>query len=346
MRIVIVITVLLSLVLFVLLSLRSQIGLGGKDVRVKLEKLTKTPPKPVGLKTGNYGRDIKHGGLDRNYEMHVPTQAPPPTGYAVVLVFHGGGSYTGAIRYESRMDEVADRHGFIAVYPAGTTKRRFPTDRLLTWNDGRQNTDGSANPVDDVGFTAALLDDLAKFLPVDPTRVYAAGYSNGAQFTYRLVKQLPQRIAAIATVAGQRGPDEFFRPPDRPVSVMQFAGLEDKVGPYRGGSPARKVEFVTVLKPVTEVVREWAAHDGCPPQPAARTIGSAEELVYGPGREGSEVILWTLKNGGHTWPSGNVLPNAAAELGNINRDIFAADLMWEFFKKHPLNEKYLKARAR
>ena len=323
-----------------------QVGLGGKDVRVKLEQLTSVPPSPVGLKAGDYGRRFIHDGLERSYEIHVPSQAAPRSGYPIVLVFHGGGSYSAAVRYESRFDEVSNRYGFIVVYPSGTNRRLYPKDRLVTWNDGRKFSDGRSNDIDDVGFIAALLDDLAEFVRIDALRVFAAGYSNGAQFVYRLVKQLPKRIAAIAAIAGQRGPDEFFPPPARPVSVLQFAGLEDKVGPYNGGSPAVSVEFITVLKPVPEVVREWAEFDGCSVEPARRTIGSAEEVVFGPGREGSEVVLWVLKNGGHTWPGGNVLPNSAAMVGETTHAIFGSELMWKFFERHPLDKKYAEESVR
>jgi polyhydroxybutyrate depolymerase len=105
------------------------------------------------------------------------------------------------------------------------------------------------------------------------------------------------------------------------------------------------VEFVTVLKPIPEVIQAWAAFNECPDTPAKRTVKNAEELTYGPGREGAEVVLWTLKDGGHTWPGGNVLPAVAREVGRVNQDIFAADEMWKFFKKHPLDEKYAKARV-
>src|SRR5262245_39908160 len=98
---------------FFILKFIMQVGLGGKDVRVKLERLTSVPPSPVGLNAGNYGRSFIHDGLERSYEIHVPSRAVPPTGYPIVLVFHGGGSYSAAVRYESRFDEVSDRHGFI-----------------------------------------------------------------------------------------------------------------------------------------------------------------------------------------------------------------------------------------
>jgi len=334
-----------SFVLYRLASGQTKIGLGGKDVRVPLKWLSEPPPPGERLPAGDYGRKIDHGGLERFYEMHVPAGKRSEAEYPLVLVFHGGGSYPAAVRYESRMDEVSNRHGFLVVYPAGTNRLRFPKDRLLLWNDGRPYQDGRPNEVDDVGFVSALLADVGRIAPIDPLRIYAAGYSNGAQFVTRLVKQLPEPIAAIAAVAGQRGPDEPFPAPTRPISIMQFAGLEDELGPYRGGQPKEKVPLVTMLKPVPEVIKAWAAFNACPETPARRTVKGAEELTYRPGREGAEVVLWTLKDGGHTWPGGNVLPAVAEKVGRVNHDIFAAEEMWKFFKKHPLNEKYARRKA-
>jgi polyhydroxybutyrate depolymerase len=223
MRTLAVTAVLLSVVLVFALyrcaSGKTQVGLGGKDVRVPLKWLTTLPPRAEGLEAADYGREIHYAGLTRFYEMHVPSAKAPKEGYPLVLVFHGGGSYPAAVRYESRMDEVSDQGGFIAVYPAGTNRLRFPKDRLLTWNDGRAYSDGRANEIDDVGYVSALIDDLGRFVPIDPLRVYAAGYSNGAQFVNRLIKQFPEPIAAIAVIAGQRGPDEFFLGSKRPISV-------------------------------------------------------------------------------------------------------------------------------
>ena len=43
---------------------------------------------------------------------------------------------------------------------------------------------------------------LTALLPVDPTRVYAAGMSNGAAMSHRLACERPERYAAIVAVAG------------------------------------------------------------------------------------------------------------------------------------------------
>lgn len=288
---------------------------------------------------GDYGRKFKFGRSNRFYEIHVPPSYDKSKPVPVVLVFHGGGGDPGTIRYESGMDRVADREGFIVVYPAGTNRRLLLKNRLLLWNDGRPYKDGSYSKVDDVGFVAALLDNIGTLFTIDTKRIYACGYSNGAQFSYRLAKRLSDRIAAIAAVAGHRPVnDSFDPPPSRPISVMQFSGLEDEIGPYYGGSPPFEAEFKTHLKPVKETIQSWVKFNKCPSEPAeVRRIGKAVMNRYGPCKGSTEVVFWTLEDGGHTWPGGEIVPRAEGlGLGNINRDIRASDLMWEFFKKHTL----------
>lgn len=308
-------------------------GLGGKDVRVPLQWIEAGSGK-FEHGAGDYGRNLEVGGMDRFYEMHVPKSYDPAKATPLVLVLHGGGSYPAAVRYESGMDMTADANGFIAVYPAGTGERT--KDRLLLWNDGREKKDGSRLQVDDVAYIRTVIDDVKKLFHVDQNRIYACGYSNGAQMTYVLAQKMSDRIAAIAAVAGQRPPDQNNPPPPRPISVMQFSGKQDQIGPYAGGEPNFEAAFKTRLLPVAQTVRAWAAHDGITGEPAERKVGNAIETRYGPGRDGTEVVLWTLEDGGHTWPGGNVLPAVAEQLGPINHDVKAADLMWAFFSKHPL----------
>jgi polyhydroxybutyrate depolymerase len=318
------------------------IGLGGKDVRKQLNWITIRPNENMELSygSGDYGRRLRLGGRDRFYEIHVPSQYDRSKPTPVVLVFHGGGGYPAAVCYQSGMDRVSDREGFIAVYPAGTGK--LFDDRLLIWNDGRRYKNGSSMDADDVGFVAALLDDLATLFNVDERRVYACGISNGAQFSYRLAKQLTDRIAAIATVGGQRPAGRgLFPSPAEPMPVMQFSGKQDIYAPFDGGQPHPgkglfKVRIETQLESVEEVIRSWVNFNHCPSEPAdVKRVGRAIAKRYGPGEAGAEVVLWILEDGGHTWPGGQVLPaEVKAGVGHINHDISASELMWEFFKKH------------
>ncbi|MCG2811451.1 MAG: hypothetical protein L6428_08330 [Candidatus Aminicenantes bacterium] len=332
------------LVMIVLGVAAIALAFGGKDVRVPVQWITDAAKAVPGFAPGpgDYGRKLKIGGQKRFYQIHVPGGYAGNKAHPVVLVFHGGGGDPGSVRYESGMDGTADREGFIVVYPAGTNKRLFLKDRLLLWNDGRPDKDGAYSKVDDVGYTAAILDDLGTMFNVDKRRVYACGYSNGAQFTYRLAKRLSQRIAAIAVVAGHRPvKDEYDPVPSRPISVMQFSGTEDKLGPYYGGRPPERAALSDVVKPVKETIKSWVDFDKCPPEPTeSKKIGLAVMHRYGPCQDGAEVVLWTLEHGGHTWPGGRIMPNVKmlglGNLGNINRDINASDLMWDFFKRHPL----------
>ena len=85
---------------------------------------------------------------------------------------------------------VADREHFIAVYPNGTGRGRF-----LVWNAGTCCGRAPLQGIDDVGFVRAMIDDLAKRTPIDRTRIYATGLSNGAMMTYRIAAEAPDLVA-------------------------------------------------------------------------------------------------------------------------------------------------------
>ena len=88
----------------------------------------------------------------------------------------------------------------------------------------------------------------------------------------------------------------------------------------------------------------WVAYDGCSPQPQTWTSpsGNITREWYGSGREGSEVVLYSIKDGGHSWPGGVPLSatggrlqsRMAAKIGQPTQEISANDLMLEFFQRH------------
>ena len=50
---------------------------------------------------------------------------------------------------------------------------------------------------------------------------------------------------------------------------------------------------------------------------------------------GREVRLYTITNGGHTWPDGSqYLPESS--VGKVSKDINANTEIWKFFSAHPL----------
>ncbi len=280
---------------------------------------------------GNYTRTLDFGGRHRFYEIHVPASYTSGKPMPVILVFHGGGGNPRGIRTQSGMDRTADQAGFLAVYPAGTG---IFSDRLLTFNAGDCCSYAVEHHVDDVGFTAALLDDLARAFSIDPRRVYATGHSNGAMMSHRLGCELSNRIAAIGPISGTLGIPNCA--PGRPVPVIEFHGTSDQNVPYRGGVGGRSLSKVH-YRSVEETINTWLTIDKCDKQAAeSETKGAATAVRYRRCADDGEVVLWTLNAAGHTWPGGETLPIERSVVGAINRDISASELLWAFFSRKAL----------
>lgn len=287
---------------------------------------------PARLTPGNQTRTFRMGDETRSYIVHVPPRFDPAKPTPVVLVYHGAGANAALMILFCGMNETADRHNFVVVYPNGTGQGGL----FLVWNAGGYQGPGADKLPDDVAYTARLLDDLATVVRVDPRRVYAAGMSNGGMMCYLLASKMSDRIAAIAPVAGTSCVERIES--TRPVPVMHFHGTADKILPYSGYGP----ELPKFLKftSVDDTISAWAAHDGCPQKPRIfaepNTVAdetSVERREYRPGKNGSEVVLYVIEGGGHTWPG---KPSPLGWLGKSTADISANDLIWDFFQKHPL----------
>ncbi|REK10538.1 MAG: DUF1080 domain-containing protein [Planctomycetota bacterium] len=284
------------------------------------------------LTPGDHDRRLTVDGRERSYLVHVPPGYDAGTPTPVVLIYHGAGMNARLMTLFCQMHKKSDEAGFIAVYPNGTGR----TGLMLTFNAGGLSGPYAERQADDVRFTAALLDDLARAANVDARRVYATGMSNGGMMCYRLAAELSDRIAAVAPVAGTLALEDCQ--PKRPVPVLHFHGADDGIVPFDG--PGDKTPAFLSFKSVDDSVRTWARLNGCPEEPDTRELPDVEDdqtrvtcQVFGPGTDGAEVVLYTIHGGGHTWPG---VKSPLALIGKSTRDISANDLIWEFFQKHVL----------
>jgi len=285
------------------------------------------------LGPGDHTRSLTTDDRTRSYLVHVPPGYDPNTPTPVVLALHGMADNARRMGSFCGLSEKADTAGFIAVYPDGLGLGGL----LRTWSAGGLRGRWAQRRPDDVGFIAKLLDDLATVVTVDPKRVYATGMSNGAFMCHRLAAELSDRIAAIASVAGTMAIESCK--PARAVPVMHFHGTADRSVPYTGPGD-RTPKFVT-YRSVEETVRIWREVNGCPAMPAITQLPdkiddgtTVMQRTYGPGTDGAEVVLLVIKGGGHTWPGRE--PPSRLLFGKSTKDISANDLIWEFFKKHPM----------
>ncbi|MBW1985109.1 MAG: polyhydroxybutyrate depolymerase, partial [Deltaproteobacteria bacterium] len=61
---------------------------------------------------------------------------------------------------------------------------------------------------------------------------------------------------------------------------------------------------------------------------------SVNHKIYRNCQQKTEVILYTIEGGGHTWPQGfQYLPEGL--IGKTSQEIDATSTIWIFFKNHP-----------
>jgi polyhydroxybutyrate depolymerase len=274
--------------------------------------------------TGSRER-IESGERTRRYILYVPDSYDPVTPTALVISLHGFMGWAAQQQRLSGWNAVADRYGFIVVYPQGT-------DRPRRWNAEPSPTDPDGLERD-VQFISDLIDHVAAQYQIDESRVYVTGMSNGAGMAFALACTIPERIAAIGGVAGAyRYPWDSCESTE-PVPVIVFHGTDDPVVPYEGGLGGifrHHAEF----RPVEEWVTNWVERNGCSADPEVLpAVGQVTGVRYTGGRHGADVLFYTVHCGGHTWPGGKRLPQRL--VGHTTQDVDASELMWEFFAGLP-----------
>ena len=293
--------------------------------------------RSTSIGAGNHEFTLRHGGRQRTYIVHVPPGAGD-TPLPVLLAVHGGGGNAAGFQRYAELDRVADRERFVVVYPNGTGP--LP-NRLLTWNAG----DGCCgyalnNNVNDLGFAASVINDVALRTRIDQRRVYATGHSNGAIFAHRLAAERSGIIAAIAPVAGALDVRTFA--PTRAVPVMQIHSVDDPRALYAGGfgPPFPGTDVRVLHQSVQSGLDRWIAANGCVTRPdtlaAKRENPSGQSallLVWKGCRDGSEVAHWKLTGSGHGWPGESPPPGGESLAGPQTKLIRAADEVWAFVSR-------------
>lgn len=253
------------------------------------------------LQTGS----LPVGSRLRTYRAYVPAGLPRHA--PLLLVLHGSGQDGATIRrwtgYE--FDALADRHGFAVLYPDGYKGN---------WNGCRRDAPFPAKTenIDDVGFLRALVARFQARQGIDPSRVFAFGYSNGGQMAFRLGIEELRLVAAIAT-AGANLPTlaSCSCALDGPTArVLLVAGTQDPISPYAGGQ-VTLFGFGSrgMVRSALATAETFAQRNGLMDKPVAATLPhqraddptSVEQLVWR--RDGQPAVaLYTVRGGGHVVP--------------------------------------------
>ncbi|MEK6481949.1 fasciclin domain-containing protein [Catalinimonas sp. 4WD22] len=280
-----------------------------------------------------YEKTIQVDGVEREYLLYVPSTYSGQEEWPLVLNFHGFNSGPSQQLEISQMNALADAESFLVAYPQGL---------LVTISVLSETGPGWFIPVpeieaeenqDDQAFVDGLIDLLDDEFSIDLSRIHATGWSMGSMMSSYLACALSEKIASVGGVGGAI-PELAIANCDsnRPFSVLSIHGTADPIVPYEG--------VPDFIPPADIASALWANQNNCEQEPIITELpdedtedgSTVTRFDYPNCDEDTEVVLYRINEGGHTWPGGGPLPEF---LGNINRDINASAIIWDFFERNP-----------
>ena len=254
---------------------------------------------------------IQVGGVERSYIVRAPddvTESLP-----LLIMFHGAGGDAARAERATAFTDLALAGNYVVAYPNGTQANSIEGE--LAWNAGGCCGLARSGNVDDVSFVLAMIAELQAAYPIDSTRIYLAGFSNGGMMSYRLACEHGELFAGIAVVSGALN----YSPcaPPVPTSVLIVHGTADLTVPYDGGETNDRtasrfgqwnnssVEYATSF---------WTENDDCDEDAVVTETEFVTTDTYPDCTDDAEVEVVTIAEGTHTWPRVDTLGVDGSEL--------------------------------
>jgi polyhydroxybutyrate depolymerase len=303
-----------------------------------------------------------HDGIERTYKMYRPENLAHNA--PLVVVLHGMTS-TSSWSYQAGFNELADKHGFLAVYPqshnklivfgaVGETGTRWLGEKANTCKDGEsfiaagmkidcndgmlttsmarwnnENADELFEGQSDVKFLSALAKSVQRAQHVNPAKTFVAGFSNGGYMSYTLMCQAGSVFHAAAIVAGLIDANVLQNClPDKPKPVIHFHGVDDSMVPIDGGLDKGNGAKLPGAEAIVEI---FANLNDSFTTEKVRVTENTTLTIYKPENRlnGAEVHYYRIENHDHVWPGGEIDGKNLEDKSGIN----ASALIWEFFSR-------------
>ena len=236
------------------------------------------------------------------------------------------------------MNAVADREGFMVIYPQGTTDSEGNT----FFNVGYEFHNDST--IDDVSFIRDLFVSLSEEYSLKRKQGFATGMSNGGDMSYLLACTSADLFRAVAPVAGSlMAKTKAICNTQSPVPIFEIHGTGDQITLFDGDM---------------ENKGGWGAYYDLPSTinffADAYNLDKRSTKIIAKKGEGSEydiylqrhwsqnsddeVWMYEIVEGRHVWPGFKIHwwenPIFWYYFGSGNEDINASEEVWRFFKRY------------
>ena len=250
--------------------------------------------------------EARHAGSTgtRSYKLYVPACAEAGVALPLVVMLHGCTQSPDDFAAGTRMNEWAERDGFLVCYPGQTSTANG--QRCWNWfRSADQHRDGG-----EPALIAGITRDVMARCHVDPARVYIAGLSVGGALAATMGQTYPDLYAAIGVHSGlacgaahdmssafaamrQGGTPRGDDGSASQIPTIVFHGDRDgTVNPVNADEVAAQAMHAAVVQAETE---GGTAEGGHPYRRTRYLDGSGSALVE----------QWSVRGGGHAWSGGS-----------------------------------------
>lgn len=272
------------------------------------------------------------------YGLYLPA-GHATAGLPLVVMLHGCQQSIDTFAEGTRMNLLADRHGFAVVYPEQSPQAH--PHQCWHWYDARDEAGGG-----EAAAVVSLVDTLVDEYDFDGSRVYLAGLSAGAGLAALLAVRAPERFAAVALHSGPafgeaRSGVTALDVMRRGLHADPVELLERQLGDEaHPGMPAIVVQGDqdAVVAPVNAEqltvqflrLNGLADEHGVRPDVASREAARDGHVVQDYTRHGENVVrLCRVADLDHAWSGGDDTVPFHSAMGPD-----ASAMIWDFFEGH------------
>jgi poly(hydroxyalkanoate) depolymerase family esterase len=160
--------------------------------RAVIERARPRPERPT-------QETVTVAGRTRRALVHPPAGVDPQTAVPLVCMLHGCTQDAASFAAATLMNEAADRHGFLAVYPQ--QERGENPQRCWNWFLPEHQSRGAGEPASIAAIVRDLLGTTSRWT-IDSRRVFVAGLSAGGAMAAIMAAAYPDLFAAVAVHSG------------------------------------------------------------------------------------------------------------------------------------------------